>query len=139
MNTPKQMRVSDGQIEEALRAFHGLYTLAAAAVGCSPRTITRRVEASETLRRTLAEIVESRLDVAEDRLMVAVGRGESWAVCFYLKCKGKQRGYIERQEVAVSIPPVSAENITDAELEKIIGEDQRTVGENRVGEAVVKE
>jgi hypothetical protein len=28
----------------------------------------------------------------------AVRRGEPWAVCFTLKCLGKDRGYVERQE-----------------------------------------
>ena len=39
------------------------------------------------------------LDVAETALLAAVAKGEAWAVCFYLKCKGKARGWTERAEV----------------------------------------
>jgi len=38
------------------------------------------------------------LDNAESVLYKAVLNGEAWAVCFFLKCQGKSRGYIERQE-----------------------------------------
>ena len=30
--------------------------------------------------------------------MAAVKKGEAWAICFHLKCKGKERGYVERVE-----------------------------------------
>ena len=125
------MRVGDRQVEEALRACHGLYTRAAAAAGCSARTIQRRVEGSERLRGVLAEIRDSVLDTAEDALYRAVARGEAWAVCFYLKCKGKGRGYVERQEVAaVAAAPV---DVPETELDRIISEHQ--AGENGEGEA----
>lgn len=42
---------------------------------------------------------ERMLDLAESRLGSAVDKGEAWAICFYLKTQGKQRGYVERQEV----------------------------------------
>ena len=37
--------------------------------------------------------------MAELALYKAIQDGEGWAVCFYLKTQGKQRGYIERQEI----------------------------------------
>ena len=32
------------------------------------------------------------------QLRKAVNRGEAWAVCFTLKCLGKERGFVERVE-----------------------------------------
>lgn len=46
-----------------------------------------------------AEGEELRLDIAESALDKAVEAGEAWAVCFFLKTRGKARGYTERHEV----------------------------------------
>src|SRR4029450_2769461 len=37
--------------------------------------------------------------MAENSLYEAIRRGEAWAVCFYLKCMAKDRGYLERAEL----------------------------------------
>jgi hypothetical protein len=39
------------------------------------------------------------VDTAELKLRQAVINGEAWAVLFALRTKGKERGYVERQEV----------------------------------------
>lgn len=117
------MRVSDEQIEKALRATGGFYSLAAQRLGCSDKTISRRVEKRPKLKTALAEICDKKLDVAEASLMKAIANGESWAVCFYLKCKGKHRGYVERSEITGAdgksiLSP--AASVPDEELDKII-------------------
>jgi hypothetical protein len=48
----------------------------------------------------LREARERVLDEAELALFDAIQRGEGWAIVFYLKCHGKDRGYVERREVA---------------------------------------
>lgn len=50
------------------------------------------------MEAVLEEASETMLDDAENALGKAIRNGEAWAVCFYLKTKGKRRGYIERQE-----------------------------------------
>ena len=42
-----------------------------------------------------SELRESPLDNAESALDDAVDKGEGWAVCFLLKCLGRDRGYVE--------------------------------------------
>jgi hypothetical protein len=123
MNTPKAMRVNDAQIEKALQATGGFMSLAAQRLGCSYKTVWRRVQGSAKLQAALTEICDKKLDVAEAALMKAIGSGEAWAVCFYLKCKGKQRGYVERQELTGKDggPIISQEvDVPDAELDKIL-------------------
>ena len=63
------------------------------------------------------------LDIAEDSLIKAVKGGEAWAVCFYLKCKGKARGYIERESVAAPDVTPPAETLPDDELKEIANGD----------------
>lgn len=126
-NVPKQMRVTNEQVEAALRATGGFLSLAAQRLGCSYKTVYRRIRASTRLQEALQEIADKRLDLAEAALTKAINNGESWAVCFYLKCKGKHRGYVERTEVTGRdggpIEHSAAEKLTDEELDKIIDGD----------------
>ena len=45
------------------------------------------------------EIQNIALDFAESQLHKQIGDGSTAATIFYLKTKGKKRGYIERQEI----------------------------------------
>ena len=72
------------------------------------------------------EAEETVLDVAENRVVTAVNSGERWAVTFYLKTKGRKRGYAERQEIVgadgqpIQITDPLAE-LSKEELMKIAG------------------
>ena len=125
MNKPKVARVTDEMVAAALQATGGFMALAAQRLGCSYKTVQRRVSGSTKLQAKLAEICDCKLDVAEAALMKAVRDGAAWAVCFYLKCKGKQRGYVERQEVTGKdgAPIISAVDMPESELDKIINGD----------------
>jgi len=126
-NKSRPARATDTEIEEAIRKTGGLFALAAQRVGVSASTITRRVAKSARLQEAAREATDRQLDLAESALMKAIEAGESWAVCFFLKCKGKGRGYIERQEITgrnggpIIGAAVTAE-LTDAELDAIINE-----------------
>lgn len=86
------------EIETALRNANGYITIAAQLVGCEPITIRRRVKASPLLTQLVEDLTDRRLDKAELALDKAIGKGEGWAVCFFLKTMGKKRGYVERVE-----------------------------------------
>ena len=51
-------------------------------------------------------IQDSLLDLAESKLLENIENNENTAIIFYLKTKGKKRGYIEKQEVEV-VRPIS--------------------------------
>lgn len=92
-NKPKW---TDAQLIQALDASGGMVHVAARALGCSPQTIYTRRDTSPAVAEAIENARGEQLDVAEQALKAAVGRGEGWAVCFTLKCLGKDRGYIER-------------------------------------------
>ncbi len=124
-NRPKAVRVTDTQIEEAITNTGGLYSFAAARLGVTASTVSRRVLKSERLQEAVRSASDKSLDLAESALMKAVEAGEAWAVCFYLKCKGKGRGYVERQEITgrdggpvVGVGVVA--EMSDAELNAIL-------------------
>ena len=95
-------RFSVEQVEEALRQSMGVNTIAAHKLGCSPSTVGNYIARSEKLRKAVEEIVEETLDLAETQLFKALREGNLTAVLFYLKTKGKHRGYVERTEISGS-------------------------------------
>lgn len=85
---------------KALHATRGRIYLAADQLGCDPQTIYNRMEKEPELAEVIRAERERRIDIAETALDRAVIEGEAWAVCFTLKCLGKHRGYVERQEIS---------------------------------------
>jgi hypothetical protein len=59
------------------------------------------------------------IDTAELSLKRAVMAGEGWAVCFALKTLGKERGYVEKQQIEHS-GNIDVTRLTDEELQAII-------------------
>ncbi len=111
MATEKNNRkVSDKALAEMLTKSGGWVSRVAKATGMSQNAIYKRIQRSEMLKTTRDSIENTVLDLAEASLLQAVQNGESWAICFVLKCKGKKRGWIEKHEMSVehkdAPPPV---------------------------------
>ena len=97
MSTPRRFRIE--QIEEALRQSAGIKSLAAKRLGCSPSAITKYLQRFPSLTKVIDDIVNENLDLAEGQLLKAIGDGNMTAIIFYLKTKGKDRGFAERREM----------------------------------------
>jgi hypothetical protein len=126
-NTPKFARITEAQIAEALQNSAGLFSAAAQKLGVDASTVSRRVAKSEKLKAVVIEALDKRLDVAESELLLAIKRGEAWAICFFLKCKGKSRGYVERTEVTGGngAPLGAAAAVPEDELDRIIADGEK--------------
>jgi hypothetical protein len=108
------------QVEAALRAAAGIRSAAARMLGCAPSTIGNYLGRYSALREIEAEILEQNLDLAETKLLSAIRDGNLTAVIFYLKTKGKARGYTERAEVTgADGGPIDVTKLSDEELERI--------------------
>lgn len=92
--------IGDERIIEALKKSKGFISAAAALLGCNRTTISKRIDRRPAVRDAYEEIVESRLDVAESKLMFAVDNGQPWAIQYILDNQGGRRGY-GRREIAV--------------------------------------
>lgn len=62
-------------------------------------------EKSKKLSDMLKEADEAMLDFAESKLMEHINDGDVTSLIFFLKTKGKKRGYVERVENDVNINP----------------------------------
>jgi hypothetical protein len=84
---------------KALEESKGLIAPAARALGCSRDTIRSYLEEYTAVRQAKLDQREAVTDMAENALYQAILDREAWAVCFYLKCMAKDRGYVERAEL----------------------------------------
>lgn len=87
------------QVCKALEETRGYKFLAADRLGCTEETIRNYEKRYASVRQVVTKFRGRRVDVAELKLDAAVNEGESWAILFILRTMGKDRGYVERQEV----------------------------------------
>lgn len=84
---------------EALEASLGVVTAACKAVGVGRTTFYGWLKDDPDFAKEVDDIQNIALDFAESQLHKQIKRGNTSATIFYLKTKGKKRGYIERQEI----------------------------------------
>jgi len=90
----------------ALEKSLGIVTSACKAVGISRETHYRWMREDEEYNESVKSIEDIALDFAESQLHKQIRDGEVSSTIFFLKTKGKRRGYIERQEIDSNIAPV---------------------------------
>lgn len=86
------------EMADALIAANGLLSRAAKRLGCSISTVFDYCQKHPQVQAARREAEERVLDFAEGKLMEAINEGDKTAIIFFLKCKGKKRGYTERPE-----------------------------------------
>lgn len=92
-------RFTQKELIQALIDSGGIKLGAAMKLSCDRKTIWRYCKRYPKVEAAVNEALENTKDLAETQLIAAIGRGEAWAVCFFLKTRGKDRGYIERPKV----------------------------------------
>lgn len=95
----KNQKYTTEQIIAALKAVNGMIYLAARRLGCEPKTIYRRSEQNQSVKQAIQDSRGELVDIAEQKLRAAVIDREPWAVAMVVKTLGKDRGYVERNEV----------------------------------------
>ena len=91
-----------GLMLEALEKSLGIVSTACKMVDISRQTHYAWLKADEEYKSAVNSIQDSVLDFAESHLYKLVKDGNPAATIFFLKTKGKKRGYIERQEIEVT-------------------------------------
>lgn len=95
--------VTDDEIVKAYELNMGNVSQTCAALKISRRTFYNKKEANKELAERLADVDESLLDMSESKLYEQIQNGNITAILFHLKTKGKNRGYVERQENELSV------------------------------------
>ena len=95
----KRLALKIEEIRDAIIKCGGMQAHAAKMLGVNRSTLANRVRKSSVLREAIEESRERMLDIAESKLIEKVNAGDLGAICFFLKCQGKQRGYIEKAQI----------------------------------------
>lgn len=117
------MDISKEDILQALEEKNGIVSIACKSIGLARSTFYKWMSDDPDFKEAVNEIQEVTLDFVESKLMekisgVTVKKGETdegedivydvppsdTAIIFYLKTRGKKRGYIEKSELDVRTP-----------------------------------
>lgn len=74
-------------------------------VGISRRNFYYWKEKNEKFRQAIEDAEEENIDMAETKLKTAILNNDMTAIIFFLKTKGKKRGYVEQIEQKVEVNP----------------------------------
>lgn len=87
-------------ILEALEQSLGVVTSACKKVGVGRTTFYGWLADDKEFAEAVKDIENVALDFAESQLHKQIKDGSAAATIFFLKTKGKKRGYVERQEIS---------------------------------------
>lgn len=91
---------------DALIEALGIVTLACKKIGIARQTHYAWYNEDEEYKKAVDDVLDVALDFAESMLHKQIQDKDTTATIFYLKTKGKRRGYIESQQIDhnISIP-----------------------------------
>lgn len=87
---------------DALEKSLGIVTAACKSVGINRTTFYKYYNQDEEFKQAVDDIENIAIDVAETSLMRQIKEGNTTATIFYLKTKGKRRGYVESQNFDIT-------------------------------------
>lgn len=106
-------------VASAIEQTRGNLCQVAKRFGVTRQAVQGLVRRTPSLQVVLHDAKESMIDEAESALQMAVLRGESWAICFFLKTQAKNRGYVEKQQVQIDAE--SIRELITAEVLRLTG------------------
>lgn len=105
------------RLMEALESTLGVVTTACRKVGINRDTFYTWLKSDPAFKAKYDELQSVALDFAESKLHQRIAEGSDACTIFYLKTKGKGRGYIERTEISGGGAPIAIKVVTtDADI-----------------------
>ena len=119
--------------EDVLKALEktlGVVTTACKQVNIARSTYYEWYAGDEEFRKKVDELQEVAIDFGESALHQRMNEGSDSAIIFFLKTKGKKRGYVERSEFDIRGKAPDFSDLTTDEIVKLLGEDEQGEEEN---------
>ena len=107
---------------EAIKGSGGILSTVAKRLECQWHTAEAQVKRWPEALIAIQDEREGILDMSESTIFASVKNGDTGSAKFVLSTIGKKRGYVERQETAIS-GSLHYGNLTDAELEKLVADE----------------
>lgn len=116
-----KQRYTVKEVKKALQEAKGFLTVAADSLGCTYITVLNYISRYPELDEIRKEAREKMKDYAETTLLSKIQKGDVACLLFFLKCQAKERGYVERQEIA-GVPGSPLIMIQEKELSEMTSE-----------------
>jgi len=107
------------ELLKAIKGSAGIMSTIAKKLNCDWHTAKKRIDENDDALKAYNNENENVLDLAESKLIENINDNDNTAIIFYLKTKGRNRGYVERQEIAHS-GEIKTENIIHGVLFEVI-------------------
>ena len=95
----KNRHIKKESILDALEKSLGVVTVACKTADIPRSTYYKWLNEDENFAKAVKDIENIALDFGESQLHKQIGEGNTSATIFFLKTKGKKRGYVERNEL----------------------------------------
>ena len=125
--------IKKNKLLESLRNNLGNITLSCQETCIDRGTYYNLMEKNAEFRKEVEDIQNICIDVVENALFRNVRAGDTTAIIFYLKTKGRKRGYSEKQEIDLTskgesikpLPPIIVQSKEDVQnLEQFLKSDK---------------
>lgn len=110
------------QFIEAYRKSFGIMHVACKMIGLARNTVWEHMRKDPEWPALRAELDEQCLDLVESKLIKKIEDGDTTSIIFYLKTKGRKRGYIESHAVQMGIGSIEE---MDEVAKKIFGYEKK--------------
>jgi len=119
-NTIKRVAQNKAKVLKALSRSHGIIKDACKAGKISRVTFYEWKNTDKEFSSGVHEILEDQIDEVESQLLKGIRKGKETSQIFFLKCKAKNRGYVDRSEIKpVSEEPIDLSIFTTQELREM--------------------
>jgi len=106
---------------KSMKATLGNVSISTDAVGINRTTHYKWMKSDDNYKNQIVEINERALDFSEAALLKNIQAGKEASIFFYLKTKGKHRGYVETiHNLNTKVERSDLEDMTNEELLAII-------------------
>lgn len=96
---PTKSDIQKSKMLQALEKSMGIVTAASKKSGIARSTHYDWMNDDSEYKKKVEGLADIALDFAESKLLQSIKNNSDTATIFYLKTKGKKRGYVERQEL----------------------------------------
>lgn len=93
-------RFTAEEVAKAIEQSKGILAVAARSLSCNRGTVDNYIKRYPTVKKAFDEANETTIDFVESKLLKNIDDGDTASIIFFLKTKGKNRGYVERQEIS---------------------------------------
>jgi predicted AlkP superfamily pyrophosphatase or phosphodiesterase len=97
--TKRQEKLMKKSILINLEKYYGILAPSLKECNCSYYLHNKWLNEDDNYAKAIEEINQKTIDFVESKLFKLISEGDRTAIIFYLKCRAKDRGYVEKYQI----------------------------------------